>query len=310
MFETSWKVLDNDENLTASSQLSMALNEADAVLIGVGAGMGAADGFTYGGPRFTQSFPDFIEKYRWLDMFQASVFEFENLNEEWAFFSRFVELNYMNQPFGQSYVRLKELLEGRNYHIITSNADNAFEIAGFDSDKVFDMQGKYNLMQCSKGCTQKRYNNENLMKQMIAEQKNLKVPDELIPYCSECGAPMELNRRNHTNWMVEDDAFFEDQKLFHDFLDNNINKKILVLELGCGYMAPQVIKHPFQQMTKNRDNALYMTVNLKDYSIPSAIRNQSIWLQEDIKELLENAQKEQQFINMKNTKRGNSQCIL
>ena len=299
MNETSWQVLNKGEDLTASSRLSMALDEADAVLIGAGAGMGAAEGFTYAGPRFTQSFPDFIEKYRWLDMFQASVFEFENLNEEWAFFSRFVELNYMNQPLGESSVRLKELLEGRNYHIITSNADNAFEISGFNKDKVFDVQGKYNLIQCSKGCTPKRYNNEKLMKQMLAEQKNMTVPDELIPYCSECGAPMELNRRNHTDWMVEDDRFFEDQKLFHDFMDKNINKKLLILELGCGYMAPQVIKHPFQQMTENRDNALYMTVNLKDYRIPPAIRERSIWLQEDIKELLENVQKDQQFIKIK-----------
>ena len=52
-------------------------------------------------------------------------------------------------------------------------------------------------------------------------------------------------------------------------------------------------------MTENRNNALYMTVNLKDYRIPPAIRERSIWLQEDIKELLENVQKDQQFIKIK-----------
>lgn len=299
MNEITWQVLSESGNLNASTRLSIALDEAEAVLIGVGAGMGAADGFTYAGPRFTEAFPDFIEKYGWLDMFQASVFNFETLNEEWAFLSRFVELNYLKQPLGESYVRLKKLLEGRNYHIMTSNADNAFEIAGFHQDKVFDVQGKYNLMQCARGCTPKRYNNEKLMKQMITEQKNMTVPDELIPYCTDCGARMELNRRNHTDWMVEDDAFLEDQKQFHDFIDKNINKKLLILELGCGYMAPQVIKHPFQQITENHDNALYMTVNLKDYRIPPAIRERSIWLEENIKELLENVQKDQQFINVK-----------
>ncbi|HJG32442.1 MAG TPA: deacetylase SIR2 [Jeotgalicoccus aerolatus] len=298
MEKTSWHVLSNGEYLTASSKLSMALDEADAVLIGVGAGMAAADGFTYAGPRFTQNFPDFIEKYRWLDMFQASVFEFENLNEEWAFFSRFVDLNYMSQPLGESYIRLKELLEGRNYHIITSNADNAFEKAGFDKNKVFDVQGKYNLLQCSKGCTPKRYNNEELMKDMIDRQRGMKVPDDLIPYCKECGAPMELNRRNHTDWMVEDARFFKEQKLYKQFLQEYADKKLLILELGCGYMAPQVIKHPFQNMTENQSNSLYMTVNLKDYSIPQNIRNRTIWLQEDIKDLILNIQQEQQFTKM------------
>lgn len=298
MDKTSWHVLSNGEYLTASSKLSMAFDEADAVLIGVGSGMAAADGFTYAGPRFTQNFPDFIEKYRWLDMFQASVFEFENLNEEWAFFSRFVDLNYMSQPLGESYIRLKELLEGRNYHIITSNADNAFEISGFDKDRVFDVQGKYNLLQCSKGCHPKRWNNEALMKEMIDQQRDMKVPDHLIPYCPECGAPLELNRRNHTDWMVEDARFFKEQKLYKQFLQEYADKKLLILELGCGYMAPQVIKHPFQNMTENQSNSLYMTVNLKDYSIPQNIRNRTIWLQEDIKDLLLNIQQEQQFTKM------------
>ena len=41
--------------------LLRAIYEADAVVVGIGAGMSAADGFTYIGDRFTQNFPDFIE---------------------------------------------------------------------------------------------------------------------------------------------------------------------------------------------------------------------------------------------------------
>ena len=49
------------------------IEEADAVIVGIGAGMSAADGFTYIGERFTKNFEDFIEKYGWLDMLQASL---------------------------------------------------------------------------------------------------------------------------------------------------------------------------------------------------------------------------------------------
>ena len=45
-----------------AQQLLALLKEAQAVVVGIGAGMSAADGFTYIGPRFQEAFPDFIEK--------------------------------------------------------------------------------------------------------------------------------------------------------------------------------------------------------------------------------------------------------
>ncbi|MCK1976124.1 deacetylase SIR2 [Jeotgalicoccus huakuii] len=263
------------------------MNEADAILIGVGAGMSAADGFTYGGHRFTEAFPDFIDKYSWLDMFQASVFDFEDLNEEWSFFSRFVDLNYFSQPVGHSYLNLRNLLKGKTYHIITSNADNSFEVANFPENQVYNVQGKYNLLQCSKGCHNKRYDNEVMIKEMLANEKDMKVSDDLIPYCPVCQEPMELNRRNHSDWMVEDDQFNQEKLRYDNFIEKYKNQKLLILELGCGYMAPQVIKHPFQDLASKLDT-VYITVNLKDYSIPEKIKRNTIWIQENIRELFKN----------------------
>ncbi|KAA9299751.1 deacetylase SIR2 [Aerococcus sp. HMSC072A12] len=283
----NWQVLDRQDQVSQAELLREALNEAEAILVGVGAGMGAADGFTYVGPRFQEAFPDFISKYGWLDMFQASVFPFANEAESWAFFSRFVKLNYLDQGLGASYVRMRQALEGRNYHIITSNADNAFEKADYDPDKVFDVQGKYILMQCMYGCHPKRYRIDDLVEEMVDRQEDMRVPADLIPQCPACGQRMELNRRNHWDWMVEDEAFKEEQARYEHFLDQNKDKKILLLEMGCGYMAPQVIKHPFQDMAEAFPQALYLTVNLKDYRIPPAIRSNTIWLEADIRQLLE-----------------------
>jgi len=280
-----WSTLDNNE-LDNAELVNRALDEAEAIIVGVGSGMPAADGFKYVGPRFENNFSDFIEKYNWLDLFQGSVFDFESLKEEWAFFSRFVDVNYLSQPLGESFVRMKQILEGRNYYIITTNADNAFEIADYDMDKVFHVQGKYNLMQCSEGCHNKRYPNEELMEEMIKQQGNMEVPSNLIPYCPFCGAPMELNRRDHDDYMIEDEEFEVEKNRFLTFLNNHLDKKILFLELGVGYMAPQIIKHPFQELVDNHPNALYMTVNIKNYRIPKQIRNRSIWINEDIRKLL------------------------
>ncbi|NQD99446.1 deacetylase SIR2, partial [Staphylococcus xylosus] len=97
MTESTWNALTTVYDQQAD-QLADALQEANAVVVGIGAGMSAADGFTYIGERFTQHFPDFIAKYGFFDMLQASLHPFESWQEYWAFESRFVALNYLDQP--------------------------------------------------------------------------------------------------------------------------------------------------------------------------------------------------------------------
>ena len=100
---TNWNALQK-ERTTEASLLADLFQESDAIVVGIGAGMSAADGFTYIGSRFEDAFPDFIEKYQFLDMLQASLFHFPSWEEYWAFQSRFIALNYLDQPVGQSYV--------------------------------------------------------------------------------------------------------------------------------------------------------------------------------------------------------------
>ena len=56
--------------------------------------------------------------------------------------------------------------------MITTNVDGQFIKAGFELDKVFEVQGDYGLIQCATACHPKRYSNESLVKQMVAEQKD------------------------------------------------------------------------------------------------------------------------------------------
>src|SRR5699024_12955 len=145
------------------------------------------------------------------DMLQASLFEFEDLSEYWAFQSRFSLLNFFDQPVGKSYVDLREKLNKKNYHIITTNADNEFYTADFDMNNVFRMQGKYGLLQCVNHCDERTDSNQALILQMVTEQKDMKRPADLIPYCPKCCAGLEVNKRTEEKGMVED-AHFHAQK--------------------------------------------------------------------------------------------------
>ncbi|WP_156009945.1 SIR2 family NAD-dependent protein deacylase [Streptococcus ruminantium] len=281
-----WQTL-KQRNRSQAEQLASLLEEADAVVVGIGAGMSAADGFTYIGPRFENVFPDFIAKYGFLDMLQASLFHFESIEEYWAFQSRFVALNYLDQPVGLSYVRLKELLADKPYHIITTNADNAFEAANYDMDKVFHIQGEYGLWQCSRHCHDQTYRDDSLIRRMIAEQADMKIPYELIPRCPLCDAPFEINKRNAEKGMVESPDFFAQKARYDAFLDHYQTGKILYLEIGVGFITPQFIKLPFQTRVQQNPQALFVSLNQKHYRLPLPIRERSLTLSQDIAQLLE-----------------------
>lgn len=285
----AWKTL--EQNTSESELLAGLIDEADAVVVGIGAGMSAADGFTYIGERFKSNFPDFIEKYNWFDMLQASLFKFPTLEEYWAFQSRFIVLNYLDQPAGKAYIALKEMIEKKPYHVITTNADNAFYAAGYNMDKVLYYQGEYVRMQCSEFCHDETYRDDDLMRQMAEQQQNMAIPSALIPYCPKCGAPMEKNKRTAEKGMVEDAKFNAQRDDYNAFLKEHKEGKVIYLEIGVGHTTPQFIKHPFWRETRQNEDALFVTMNQKSYRIPQAIKSRTVFLTDDIGQTILNAHK-------------------
>ena len=79
--------------------LKEKLDKADAVVIGAGAGLSTAAGFTYAGERFEKHFSDFKQKYGFTDMYSGGFYPFETLEEYWAYWSRYIYINrYMDIP--------------------------------------------------------------------------------------------------------------------------------------------------------------------------------------------------------------------
>ena len=68
-------------------RLKEALREADALVIGAGAGLSAAAGFSYAGERFEKYFSDFGEKYGIRDMYSGGCYPFPSPEEYWAYWS-------------------------------------------------------------------------------------------------------------------------------------------------------------------------------------------------------------------------------
>lgn len=122
------------------NRLHKAIDEADAIVIGAGAGLSTAAGFTYSGERFEEYFSDFGEKYGFKDMYSGGFYPYKEPEEMWAYWSRYIYINrYMNAP-KPVYEELLELVKDKDYFVITTNVDHCFQKAGFDKNRLFYTQ--------------------------------------------------------------------------------------------------------------------------------------------------------------------------
>ena len=268
-----------------------ALDEAEAVIIGAGAGLSTAAGFTYSGERFRRHFADFAAKYRFRDMYSGGFYPYDTPEEFWAFWSRNIYINRYEHGANPLYEQLLALVRGKDYFVLTTNVDHQFQLAGFDRGRLFYTQGDYGLLQCSEPCHQKTYDNEDIIRQMLAAERDMRVPAELIPRCPVCGRPMSLNLRSDDTF-VEDDGWHAADRRYRDFLARQREKRVVFLELGTGYNTPGIIKYPFWQMTGAWPQAQLITVNIEDASVPEEIAAKSICIAADIKAVLEILAKE------------------
>lgn len=297
------RINDSVENDTDKLlKIKEKLDEAEAVVIGAGAGLSASAGFTYSGERFEQYFGDFGKKYGFSDMYSGGFYPYETLEEYWAYWSRYIYINrYMDAP-KPVYNRLYELTGQKDYFVLTTNVDHCFQKSGFDKQRLFYTQGDYGLFQCSEPCHQETYDNEEAVKNMVLSQGfqikegklikpesttvKMKIPEELIPHCLKCGKPMSMNLRAD-NTFVEDEGWHRAAEKYQLFLQRHEDLKVLFIELGVGYNTPGIIKYPFWQMTNIWPQAEYICLNYGDAYAPTDIKKKSICINGDIGEILE-----------------------
>ena len=269
------------------SRLKDKIAAADAIVIGAGAGLSASAGFDYSGERFEKYFADFHKKYGITDMYSGGFYPFETLNEYWAWWSRHILVNRYNAPVGKPYSDLLKAVSDKDYFVLTTNVDHRFQLAGFDKKRLFYTQGDYGLWQCSEPCCNETFDNENAVRAMVKEQRNMKIPDELIPRCPHCGKPMAMNLRCDDSF-VQDEGWYTAAERYEEFIRRHKNLHILFLELGVGFNTPGIIKYPFMQMTAENPKAIYACINMNGAYAPDKIADRAICIEYDIGKAIEN----------------------
>ncbi len=277
------------------------LRNADCIVIGAGAGLSTAAGFTYSGERFDKYFFDFRDRFGITDMYSGGFYPFPDAETRWAWWARHIYYNRYIDPPVLVYKELLELVKDKDYFVITTNVDHQFQRAGFDKARLFYTQGDYGLFQSVNRSLQKTYDNEEwVMKAMEAQGfvKNeegvfqvpegggiiMRIPKELVPKCPDDGSDVTMNLRADDSF-VEDEGWHRASAAYSDYLRSHKYQRVLYLELGVGANTPVIIKYPFWQMTMKNEKAVYACVNYGEAFCPGEIEQRSICINGDICEV-------------------------
>ena len=279
------------------ARLKEALSQAEAVMIGAGAGLSTAAGFVYTGERFDRYFADFSAKYGFSDMYSGGFYPYEEPEEYWAYWSRYIWVNRYMDPPRPVYDDLYRLVKDRDYFVLTTNVDHCFQKAGFDKKRLFYTQGDYGLFQCTRPCCQKTWDNEAVVRRMVLSQgfaigqggrltvpegvaPALRVPTELLPKCPNCGRSLTMNLRADDKF-VEDAGWQDAAVEYEAWLTAHQDRRVLYLEIGVGWNTPGIIKYNFWNLAYRNEKAVYACLNYDDARLPKELAQRGIGIEGD-----------------------------
>ena len=238
------------------------VQEAECIIVGGASGLSAAGGgdFYYSDtPSFREHFGKFADKYGFKGAFSGMMHRFSTRNEHWGYVATFLNTT-QNAPIREPYLDLDRILQGKEFHILTTNQDTQF-VKIYPEEKVSAAMGEGTI-----------------------------VPDELIPRCPHCGAEMFPWVRGYGNFL-QGKKYEEEYEKISKYIQKNKDRKILFIELGVGRMTPMFIQEPFWELTNSLKDAYYISVNSEYQFLPEFIEDKGIAILGDIGTVLKDLRK-------------------
>lgn len=261
------------------------IQNAERIILGIGSGLSAAGGLSYGDPElFQRWFPEYVEMgYKTIIEAQRRFWWLRNSQPEhyWGYWAKHIyHIRYETECL-PPYQQVFDMLKDRDYFIITTNGDGQVQKADFPEERVFAMQGNYEYFQCIKPCTHDIYQNREMLDRMLENMVSpIEIRTEDVPKCPRCGEFLVPNLRIDDTFVQE--PHMKMQPAYRKFITDSEHKETLFLELGVGYNTPGIIRFPFESLTHEMDKAHLIRVNMSEANVPWEIRDKSVSFQDDL----------------------------
>ncbi len=169
----------------------------------------------------------------------------------------------------RAYGRLRELLQGKNYFIVSLCMDDLIYEAGLDEERIVTPCGGQRFLQCEKACGAELIRTEEL-----PEDVRERMGKGEFPHCEKCGAPMVYN--NILAEQYVEAGYLPQWDRYRKWLTGTVNQNLCVLELGVGMEFPSMIRWPFEKIVYLNEKARMYRIHSKLYQLTEEIRNRAV----------------------------------
>lgn len=264
-----------------------AINNAERIIVGVGAGMSASGGLNYSDPALSEKwYPDYyaMGKKSIVDImagYWPTSINNRNATAFWGFWAKHIYHIRYEPEVLQPYSHLYRITNGKKHFICSSNVDGQLEKAGFDKDVIFAPQGDYALFQCEKPCSHEVYDNKIMIDAMFANMADtFEIRQDDVPLCPKCGGFLMPNLRCDHRFVEK--PHVQSIKRYEQFFAESFDCKTVLLELGVGYNTPGIIRFPFESLAVNYRSMTLIRINLYDADVPGRIADRAVSIKEDV----------------------------
>ena len=237
------------------ASLYHAIQSADYILIGAGAGLSAAGGLSYADEQlFAKRYPYWAARGRYSEYHMFSFRDW-TAEQQWAYMADHIHRVCMETPPLPVYQKLKSLIQDKDYYILTSNVDRQFLRNQFPEERLFEYQGSYDLLRCSETCTNSAWPFAPDMYRILEHinPEDMSVQKDFLPKCPHCGKPAQLAFRDYPQYNAE-------KERYQQWLQKSENGMLCIIEIGVGFNSPGVIRVPFERITGERDQVKFFRI--------------------------------------------------
>lgn len=203
--------------------------------------------------------------------------------EEYVWITPFLQKMILSRPtqnkWRMAYGNLREMLEGKDYFIVSLCMDDYIYATGFDESRIVTPCGGFRRMQCDQNCRRVLSDipGESYAAVMKYYRKELPIQALQEPVCRYCGSKLRYNQLGVTKYAEE--GYLESWGEYTRWLQGTVNRNLCVLELGVGMEYPMVVRFPFEKIVLYNQKAFLYRVHSRLYQVGEGIGDRGMGIQ-------------------------------
>lgn len=266
----------------------MFVEDADIVLVGLG-------------QEWMVTYEDILEDLKINAPVIAQILEYVTEKNEYSDIIHSIEgfyyKNYCPQKIKNAYKTLLDLVNEKNYFILSLGTDSYLKKFGYKTDRIVNPCGTFEKMQCNQNCDGELFDAEekynvvySFMKQLatdddrLSQDKLIKTIEQLNDYicninCNNCKEKIVFNTLDALKY--NEYGYLDQWKKYMKWLQGTVNRKLCIIEAGVGMELPSVIRWPFEKTALYNQKAKMIRIHHKFYQVNEEVSDRAYGMEQN-----------------------------